>query len=152
MFSSRKIGISQSVLVAQAALIQALEVLKGEEIRLSDLEVHLDKIIKADSPARPVDNRKIALKGHAQTVDKTGRPSAPFKFYLELLLVQWEDWQVVESRRNDLTIDELVTNGVTDFTLYWEDSTVFITMIHNNDLRIKWLVGKNRFDRTEKPI
>jgi hypothetical protein len=163
-FKKTSLRISESVLAAQRALVQMLEVLNEKEVRLCDLKVSLGDIFPSETLEEiSCETRKMILEGHAQTFDEKG-PSAPFQFHLShlsLIKLVGGNWQVKEDDRATLIVDEMVVNGEKTYIAYWEigqkQHTLNVCIANylpeSGDVRkYQWLVGTSRFDRRERPI
>jgi len=153
--NSKKLRISQSVLVALKAITQALEVMSGQEVVLDDIEFKLGKIVNEEG----VGYRNIAAIGHSRYISPEGVSSPPFSFEINnISLIQKECWYIQSGIRATMDITDMV--GYTFHSVYWDypnpktpfPNNAVIYIIHNNPNSHIRIVGTSRHDRHEEPV
>ena len=154
MFSSSKVRLCQSVLVAQKAIVQALEVAKGQEVVLEDIEFILGNIRNVGDFCC----RNVATKGHARYIDSKGVSGPPFSFGIDTMsLVELECWYV-DSKPTVIEIADMT--GYPYHTVRWDlvnknipfNDILVVHIVRDNSRKSNWTVGTSRHDRHEEPI
>jgi hypothetical protein len=160
MFSSRSIRLSDSVLVALRGTTQALEILTGKRVILSDVEIVPGKITREDG----IGYRKVRVKGCAYTLEQQGVMSPPFQFeFIDIPEFETDLWRIQVNRNTSLMIDNLVTNGKSFHNVRWVSddprpikfdlAVVYITQeLPSQKPPAKSITGRSWKEREERPL
>ena len=141
----KTLRICSSVLMAQHGLIQALEVIQGQEIVLCDLAVPLNERVTGQHC--PV--RIVSLHGHAQCVNQKGEISAPFEFDLQnLQLLNKGGWEISKTATSHLFIDNMYVGGEEYYALTW----TYNPMYRRPCCSTRQLVVVNRYPSSERNL
>ena len=149
MVSSKKIRISQSVLAAQRAIVQALEVLTKQEVVLDELTLTFGEITEVNGTNR----RDIHVQGRARCLDARKKSSPRFSFSINRLpLIQHECWDVLEGWRCDFFIDSFLTKGTRHYSTYWNSGEVHLEGAAPGTRKTSWTIGRTWQDRREELV